>query len=258
MEHPNNVRFHVPDQEADDTLSFSELPLLINARSEHNELSRNQAQEIYSNSNRTPTRPSPITGHQPPELFEFFISSDNIMCSAEDVIFCGKQSAFRQRSDSLPVPFKDKSICSLPNDDHKRKAAFQRRSDSSPELQSRTKTKPMMRNSQSLVYRKLYPPETDRNSSLKGLVKSDMPLKAVAAKPQPPWSSLIFGILKVSGEMELSDIKSRQLQRTASNLDTGGKLPVSQSSGKGYGRFLKALSCNNLGSVAVTASLSEL
>ncbi|KAF3452790.1 hypothetical protein FNV43_RR03223 [Rhamnella rubrinervis] len=259
MEYHCNVHFHDPE-EADGTLSPSELPLLIKAEAQDKNLSRNQGQEICFNSNHAhPTRRSPITGHQASELFDFFISSsDSIMCSAEDVIIlCGKQSALRQRSDSLPVPFKDKPIYPLSSDDHKREAAFQRRSGSAPQLQSRTKTKPTLRNSQSLDYRKHQRPEKDRNSSFKGVVKSDMPPKVAAAKPQPPWSSLIFRMPKVSREMKLSDIKSRQSQRIASNLEAGGKHSVSQSSGKGYWRFLKALSCNNLGSVAVTASFFD-
>lgn len=235
-------------EDADEALSLSELPL-----NEYNELS---SEEITS---RSQNRRS---SSETPEMFEFFsdVSSDNIMSSAEDIIYCGKLVPFKEQHAFGAA--KAKLTCS---------AAFRRRSESLSQIESSvtrsdstSKTKLMMRNSRSLDYRKLHrpsnsmvspDPEMERNLSVKSVGKSDLSTKK-ATKPR--WCFLMFGIAKVPPEMDLGDIKSRQFRRNPSTLFPPGGNPSanrSSSGGKASRRLLKALSCKDHASVAVTASL---
>ncbi|CAK8564152.1 unnamed protein product [Lathyrus sativus] len=126
----------------------------------------------------------------------------------------------------------------------------------------------MMRNSRSLNYYKLrehsssFPiskaPEVVRDSSVRSVASSE----GVAKKAMKPrWYSLVFGKMKVPPEMELNDIKNRQVRRISSksmflSSDSGENLNVNRSSGKVSWKILKALSCKDHNSVSVTMSFS--
>lgn len=262
MDHHNsNIGFLDPAAEdADEALSLSELPL--------NEDDEEDGQGLDMSRN---TRRS---SSQSTEFFEFLsdVSSDSFMCSAEDIFYRGKLIPFKEQHSDLELssPSHQYYTCkTLSKDNHKKQiTAFRRRSESLSELESsvtrsnsaRTK---LMRNSRSLDYRKLQRPsnsmvspypEMERNSSVKSVGKSDKK----AMKPAR-WCFLLFGIAKVPAEMELSDIKSRQFRRTPSTLfppvDAEGNPSANRGSGKVSWRLLKALSCKDHTSVAVTASL---
>ncbi|KAM6552753.1 hypothetical protein CsatB_013515 [Cannabis sativa] len=255
-----------PEEPDDEALSLSELPLTNNSNQE--------------SSFKTLTRRS---SSEPPEFFEFFsdVNSGENMSSAEDIIFCGRLIPFKEQcseshnnNDNM---MSLKNGINFPEDFLKKQTGFRRRSESLSDLQSSSvsrsnSTKAMaMRNSRSLDYQKLRrspnysmvspaPIDIDRNSSVKSSGKSESPPK----KPfRPRWSSfLMFGMARFPAEMELSDIKSRQVRRNPSTLfptmDSGsGNLPVSRNSGSGKTswKLLKALSCKDHASVAVTTSL---
>ncbi|XP_062078662.1 uncharacterized protein LOC133783138 [Humulus lupulus] len=269
--HPQDLDEEVEEEteEADEALSLSELPLSSNQNDQ------NYGQESFKN-----TTLSRRSSSEPPEFFEFFsdVSSGENMCSAEDIIFCGRLIPFKEQySDNHSDKMSLKNVISFPEDFIKKQTGLRRRSESLSELQSSSvsrssSTKAMaMRNSRSLDYQKLRrssnysmvspgPPDIDRNSSVKSSGKSDSPPK----KPfRPRWSSfLMFGMARFPTEMDLSDIKSRQVRRSPSTLfptldSGGGNFPVSRnsSSGKASWKLLKALSCKDHASVAVTASL---
>eukprot|EP00256_Glycine_max_P068473 XP_025983068.1 uncharacterized protein LOC100777782 isoform X2 [Glycine max] len=85
------------------------------------------------------------------------------------------------------------------------------------------------------------------------------PEAAVKKATKPRWYSLMFGTMKIPPEMELSDMKNRQVRRNPSSTmfltaDSGGKMAVNRSHGKVSWRILKALSCKDHSSVAVTTS----
>ncbi|KAL5549147.1 hypothetical protein UlMin_004378 [Ulmus minor] len=240
------------EEEEDEALSLSELPL---------NSGQHESQEMFKNI--TTNRRS--SSEPPPDFFEFFsdFSSDH-MSSAEDIIFCGKLIPFKEQAPKINFPGEIID---------EKQTAFRRRSESLSELQSTgnrsnsVKAK-VMRNSRSLDYQKLRrssnsmvspAPEMDRNSSIKSVGKSEASPKK-AARLLPRWSAfLMFGMVKFPAEMELSDIKSRQVRRNPSTLlppiDSSGNLTVSRSSGKGGSwKLLKALSCKDHASVAVTTS----
>lgn len=243
------------DEEAEEALSLCDLPL------------DNEAQEFHDLSAKFLT-----ARRSSSEFFEFFSdhSSDSFMCSAEDIIVCGKLIPFKENTRTTHAP---KPSSNPKNDHQKKQTAFRRRSESLSGLQSTvtrsssTKNKIMMTNSRSLDYRKLQRqssmvspvPEMERNSSVRsvGSSKSD---KKSTSTGKPKWSFLLFGIVKFPAEMDLSDIKSRQVRKTPSTTlfpDAAvGKCPMSRSSSgnKGSWKLLKALSCKDHGSVAVTTS----
>lgn len=202
---------------------------------------------------------------EPAEFFEFFSDVSSEMSSAEDIIFHGKL-----------VPFIEPYFTpqNQTKEDQQR-ISFRRRCDSLSELQSSasrsnsTKNNiALMRNSRSLDYRNLerfpsskkFSPELDieRSSSLKS-IHARGEVKRTTSKPR--WYLLMFGVVKPPTEMDLSDIKSRQVRRNSSMtmfppVDTDGKkAPVSQSSiSKGSCRLLRVLSCKDPASVAVATS----
>ncbi|KAH7544657.1 hypothetical protein FEM48_Zijuj01G0009100 [Ziziphus jujuba var. spinosa] len=212
----------------------------------------------------------------PESTFEFFFSNttssdnDNItMCSADDIIISGKLvPSFKGISDlqySSSSSFHHNPNKTVADDDDEMKQrAFRRRSQSSSELEmnseKRSKTK-LVRKNRSLDYRKPHPSsntsmvstesETEllRNLSLTSVEKSEVQLKK--ATKQIRRSFLMFGLVKVPVEMELSDIKYRQLQRTPSGIFP----QANQRSVKGSWKLLNALICRDHGSVAVTPSV---
>ncbi|KAJ1375498.1 hypothetical protein SESBI_50936 [Sesbania bispinosa] len=209
------------------------------------------------------------------ELFNGFSSSSSSdMCPADDIIFCGRL-----------VPFKDKDDLQFNNNKSfivepkiNKSTTHRRRSES---LSSVTRSNSvstytgsrrlMMRNSRSLNYSRLREspsgyvistaPEVDRNSSARSAVSAPSEVAAKKQAMKPRWYSLMFGTMKVPPEMELSDMKNRQVRRNTSGTmfpaaDSGGKVAVNRSSGKVSWRILKALSCKDHSSVAVTTSFA--
>ena len=194
---------------------------------------------------------------EPPELFEFFSDLSYEMSPADEIIFCGKL-----------MPFKEAQIREIRGNKQEnvhKQAAFRRRSESLSELQtsrSNSTKGHLVRNSRSLDYRKLYRSsssktdisEMDRNSSGKISGRSDISFRKVL---KSRWYLLMFGQVKFPPEMELRDIKSRQVRRNPAtlfpSLDAGANSPVKRSSGKCSWGLLRALSCKDA-SVVVTAS----
>ncbi|XP_027368765.1 uncharacterized protein LOC113874750 [Abrus precatorius] len=193
------------------------------------------------------------------EIFNGFSSSSSSdMCPADDIIFCGKLVPFK-----VEQPLKNLIV------EESKSSTRRRRSES---LSSVTRSnsvstctssrRVMMRNSKSLDYSRLREPsapEVDRNSSSRSVGASSEAAAKKAMKPR--WYSLMFGTMKVPPEMELSDMKNRQVRRNPSTTlfpgtDSGGKMVVNRSSGKVSWRILKALSCKDHSSVAVTTSFA--
>ncbi|OAY31938.1 hypothetical protein MANES_14G153400v8 [Manihot esculenta] len=201
---------------------------------------------------------------EPPEFFGFFNDLSSEMCSAEDIIFCSKlvplNKEFSPPIQTL-IPHFEQDQC---------RSSFCRRSESLSSLHSSVSrsnsirtSKLMMRSSRSLDYRKLgrFPTfgtslecnkTIDRNSSVRSIGKVDGIVKKTA---KPRWYVLMFGVMKPPIEMELRDIKSRQIHQNSLTtmfpppLSDGVKKPPV---GKGSCKLLKVLSCRDYTSVAVT------
>ncbi|CAK7337587.1 unnamed protein product [Dovyalis caffra] len=211
------------------------------------------------------THSSARSSSEPAEFFEFFSDLNSEMRSAEDIICRGKL-----------VPFKEPYFTPQnQSKEDKQRISFRRRCESLSEFQSSvsrsnsTKNNiSLMRNSRSLDYRKLerfssskkFSPEFDieRSSSLKS-IHAKGEVKKTASKPR--WYLLMFGVVKPPTEMDLSDIKSRQVRRNSSmtmfpHVDADGKkAPVNQNSiSKGSCRLLRVLSCRDPASVSVATS----
>ncbi|KAM0985947.1 hypothetical protein ACFX13_013401 [Malus domestica] len=233
------------EEDAEEALSLSDLPL-DNIHEQVNEVHDRSSKHLH-------TRRSSAD-----QFFEFFsdFSSDSFMCSAEDIIVCGKLIPFKDHTNEAP-----KTTCTN-NGYHKKDSSFRRRSESLPGLQSSvarsssTKNQIMMRNSRSLDYQKLHrqssmvsptPAEMERNSSTKSVGKYD---KKSGNKPK--WFFLMFGIVRFPSEMDLSDIKNRQIRRNPSTTLFRSEASDNRSSEKGSWRLLRALSCKDHASVAVT------
>ncbi|KAK2358782.1 hypothetical protein QL285_095935 [Trifolium repens] len=245
--------------EEEEALSLCDLPLNENSES-LNDMSFK----------RNILRPSSLTDSS--DFFSGFSSSSSSdMCPADDIIFCGKL-----------VPFKETI-----NDDHRgenlnvelNKSRLNRRRSESVSFVIRSNSvsnfggggggssRQLMRNSRSLNYCRLREssnfvtskaPEVDRNSSVRSVASSEGVAKKVM---KPRWYSLMFGKMKVPPEMELNDIKNRQVRRNPSTSmfpasDSGENLALNRSSGKVSWKILKALSCKDHNSVAVTTSFS--
>ncbi|KAG6644162.1 hypothetical protein CIPAW_08G036400, partial [Carya illinoinensis] len=206
---------------------------------------------------------SPRSHSEPPaDFFEFFSDLSSDMCPADDIFFCGKLIPFKEQS---PPTTRQAPKISITDRNHIKQAHF-RRSPITRSNSSSSTSKLMTRNSHALDYRKLHrrshslispTPEVERNISVKSVGRSDTALKT-AAKPR--WYFLMFGMVKFPPEMELGDMKNRQVRRNRPSTlfpaprDVHGKLPVRRSSSKGFWRLLRALSCKDHSSVAVTAS----
>lgn len=177
---------------------------------------------------------------EPSEFFEFFNDFNSEMLNAEDIIFCGKLMPYYTNPPRI--------LKSLSADDA---TGFYRRS--LPAAARRSSYRPPCRPMECRrLISKPPPPAADirRSSSM-----SSEGTKAVASKPR--WFVMMFGPLKLRPEMDLRDIKNRQVRRSPVKLFGGGG-----DSGCRSGRrslwgvdFLKVLSCKNHASVAVTASI---
>lgn len=100
-------------------------------------------------------------------------------------------------------------------------------------------------------------PEIHRNtSSARGSARFDGNVKI----PKPKWYFLLFGNVRFPPEMDLQDIKNRQVRRTPSaaffpSVEVVKKVPVYRKSSWGV---LKVLSCRDDASVHVTTSLARM
>ncbi|KAE9602421.1 hypothetical protein Lal_00049699 [Lupinus albus] len=234
------------DDDREEALSLCDLPLNQNSTSKRNSLDDKSFKK---------TTESPL--NDATELFEFFngftITSD--MCPADDIISCGKLVPLMDKE-------KDKFILT---ESKKSPQTLRVRSESLPSVNRSNSVstcnasrRSMMRNSRSLDYQRLHDvvipaPEYDRSFSTRNFVASEK--KAM----KPRWYSFMFGTMKVPPEMELNDIKNRQVRRNPSTTmfpaaDHGGNVDVNRCSGKVSWRILKALSCKDPRSVAVTTS----
>ncbi|XP_017985320.1 PREDICTED: uncharacterized protein LOC18589263 [Theobroma cacao] len=236
-----------PAEEAEEALSLCDLALDLDANgNSDNDLGKLPAQSRRSSSEAAP------------EFFEFLSDVSSDMCPADDIIFCGKLIPLKQQ----PVSFQRQK--GYPSDEKRKNHVLRKRSESLSELRSSsmtrsssTKNTTLLRNSRSLDYQKLHRYEMERNPSTRSAGKTHvLPKKAV----KPRWYVFMFGMVKFPPEMELQDIKSRQFGRSPSVMfppmeDGGKKFAGNRCSGKGSSwSLLKALSCRDHTSVAVTAS----
>ncbi|XP_019177851.1 PREDICTED: uncharacterized protein LOC109173046 [Ipomoea nil] len=195
----------------------------------------------------------------PVDLFEFFsdFTSQSEISHAEEIIFCGKVMALKGQAER-----------SADGDGRKLQSFHGRRCESLsiPRTNSGSKSGrwQLPRSSRSLDYKKLRrnpslcSSEVDRSSSSKPDVS------AAGLKPQKPrWYALMFGHVKFPPEMDLRDIKNRQVRRTVSPMfhiddrsssETGRNSPSMRNERKSSWDFIKMLSCKDHASVAVTTS----
>ncbi|KAK7388511.1 hypothetical protein VNO78_23328 [Psophocarpus tetragonolobus] len=225
------------EEEEEEALSLCDLPLNRNSRTP----------SMDDTSYKKILRPSSLPD-QATEIFNGFSSSSSSdMCPADDIIFCGKLVPFKPEQ-----PLKNLMLQEDKSPTRRRRSESLSSVTRSNSVSTCTGSRRlMMRNSKSLDYSRLREPsapEVDRNSS----TRSSVPTKPT----KPRWYSLMFGTMKIPPEMELSDMKNRQVRRNPSTTmflaaEPGGKVGVNR---KVSWRILKALSCKDHSSVAVTTS----
>ncbi|KAL1371987.1 hypothetical protein HN51_002159 [Arachis hypogaea] len=253
------------EEEEEEALSLCDMPLNQNSRSASKCNSMDDA-SFTKILRRSPPSSSSMTDTT--ELFEFFSgfssSSSSDMCPADDIIFCGKLVPFKNRQGPTQNHMRNQDVVET-----KKPPLRRRRSESLSSVVTRSNSvttgsrRFMMRNSRSLDYRRLHEhsssaisqvPEVDRNLSSRSVAEVATAKKAM----KPRWYSLVFGTMRVPPEMELSDMKNRQVRRNSSGtmfpaMDSGA---ANRSSGKVSWKILKALSCKDHSSVAVTTSFA--
>lgn len=235
------------DQEEEEALSLCDFPL------NSNEPEKKDSSKIIQDKRRSSSEPS--------DFFEFFndhISSE--MSNAEDIIFRGKLVPYKN-----PPRFQHQILKSLSADDATHLSRTY--SESLPELNpARSNSRRLTRNSRSMDWKKsrrnsspliMKPEASDIHRSF-----SKSSAKSEGSKlSKPRWFVLMFGPLKLQPEMDLRDMKNRQVRRNPGRLfpgmDAGGKNPASRSDRRSsWGHdLLRVLSCKNHASVAVTASI---
>lgn len=163
---------------------------------------------------------------EPSEFFEFFHDFTSEMSNAEDIIFCGKLVPYKN-----PHP---QILKSLSADHLSRRHGRASLPAAAPP-------------------RRIAKPEAAdvrRSSS----AKSE---GAKAAAPRPKWFLMMFGPIKLQPEMDLRDIKNRQVRRNPGRLFAGIDGGAGRSDRRSFWglHLLKVLSCKSHASVAVTASI---
>ncbi|XWS52203.1 hypothetical protein CRYUN_Cryun11dG0046800 [Craigia yunnanensis] len=249
-----NIHLHDDQltEEAEEALSLCDLPLDLDA---NNNTANDHLQKIlHAQSRRSSSEAAP-------EFFEFLSDLGSDMCPADDIIFCGKLIPLKQQ----PLSFQTRK--DYPLVEKSKNHVLSKRSESLSELRSSFLTRSdstknsttFLRNSRSLDYQKLHRSNMERNPSTRSVEKYEVsPKKAV----KPRWYIFMFGMVKFPLEMEFKDIKSRQFRQSPSVMfptveeeDGGKKFAGNRSSGKGpCWSLLKALSCKDRTSVAVTSS----
>ncbi|MED6191551.1 hypothetical protein PIB30_001282 [Stylosanthes scabra] len=249
------------EDEEEEALSLCDMPLNQNSRS----ASKCNSMDDVSFTKILRRSSVPDTT----EFFEFFSgfssSSSSDMCPADDIIFCGKLVPFKERQE----PTQNHHRRNYEIVEPKKPPLRRRRSESLSSVVTRSNSvttgsrRFLMRSSKSLDYRRLHEnsssavspvPDVDRNLSVRSVAEVAAAKKAM----KPRWYSLVFGTMKVPPEMELSDMKNRQVRRNSSgsmfpSMDSGA---ANRSSGKVSWKILKALSCKDHSSVAVTTSFA--
>ncbi|XP_041999680.1 uncharacterized protein LOC121749148 [Salvia splendens] len=173
---------------------------------------------------------------EPSEFFEFLHDFNSEMTNAEDIIFRGKLMPYQN-----PHP---QILKSLSADDASRLSRTHRRSSLSAAARPRSAAR-------SRLAMKPEAADIHRNSS-KSSAKSEG-----SSKVKPRWFVMMFGPLKLQPEMDLRDIKSRQVRRNTGRLFAGIDGGGGRSDRRSFWGvdLLKVLSCKNHASVAVTASI---
>ncbi|XP_047938666.1 uncharacterized protein LOC125186358 [Salvia hispanica] len=163
---------------------------------------------------------------EPSEFFEFLHDFNSEMTNAEDIIFRGKLMPYQN-----PHP---QILKSLSADDASRLSRTHRRGSLSAAARPRSAAR-------SRLATKPEAADIHRNSS----------------KVKPRWFVMMFGPLKLQPEMDLRDIKSRQVRRNTGRLFAGIDGGGGRSDRRSFWGvdLLKVLSCKNHASVAVTASI---
>lgn len=233
------------DQELEslETLSLADFPLTEDGDS------------IFQDRQRSPS--SSATE----DLFEFFngglcdCSEENGMAHAEDMIFGGKLIPINDQTHHEPPPQSQ-------NETRNKKEIHRRRSESMRELKSNTSKATAMklvRNSYSLDYKKLQRNTKSNYEPTPEIHRNSLSNKTNSSR----WTDIMFGPVKVPSEMDLRDIRNRQIvQNTSKSLfptvKSGEGLAV-----RGVGDHRKTswgvlgiLSCKSSVSVAVTMPLS--
>ncbi|KAG6410544.1 hypothetical protein SASPL_128605 [Salvia splendens] len=169
---------------------------------------------------------------EPSEFFEFLHDFSSEMTNAEDIIFRGKLMPYQN-----PHP---QILKSHSADDASRLSRIHRRGGSSLSAAARSR-----------LATKAEAADIHRNSS-KSSAKSEG-----SSKVKPRWFVMMFGPLKLQPEMDLRDIKSRQVRRNTGRLFAGIDGGGGRSDRRSFWGvdLLKVLSCKNHASVAVTASI---
>ncbi|KAJ4957583.1 hypothetical protein NE237_024694 [Protea cynaroides] len=234
----------IEDSEAEDCLSFRDLPIYDRATSTTTNWGGDDNDRRRSSTDQ--------------DLFEFFCDLRADMYPADDIIFCGKLIPYREKEFQSD---KDGNQISKIKNFFRRR----RRSESLNELQRSPSSAKhqLMQINHSLDYWKLRRISSstvkpnDRNmaaSNSSGKANSS----SLATRPKLPW--LWFGMSNVPKEMELKDIKNRQNRQNPTSLlpafaGSGvEKVRVKKEEEKGSWRLLRALSCGGHASaVAVTA-----
>ncbi|XP_022135307.1 uncharacterized protein LOC111007302, partial [Momordica charantia] len=204
---------HTGEDEEHESLSLSDLPLDNDKSDDH----------TFDGFRKNPRRSS----SEPLDLFEFFTTGlrSSEISPAEDLIFCGRLLPLNDQT-----PLTRATEKNFKKEESRKQAAFRKRSESLSGLQSSVSRSNsskinLKRSSKSLDYRKLYrqgnpifspTAEGDRNYPMKSAVRPDALNKKASSKPR--WYLMMFGMVKFPAEMELSDIKSRQVRRSSSAL----------------------------------------
>ncbi|KAK1417121.1 hypothetical protein QVD17_26243 [Tagetes erecta] len=238
MDHIVNEDDHGQELEALETLSLTDFPL-----TEHRD-SDDQDHNIHAS-------PSPATDQ---DLFEFGSSGIKQhmmnMSHAEDIISFGKL-----------IPIKDQQPPKTQNDikRNEKHIIHSGRCESMRELKSNTNKKTasqLFRNSYSLDYKKL-----NRNNISKLSYEATCDIYAnrnsLSTKSSSSrWTDLVFAPLnKVPPEMDLRDIRNRQIVQSTSNRFSFNGASGDHHRKTSWG-VLGFLSCKSSGSVAVTMPLS--
>ncbi|KAH6772268.1 hypothetical protein C2S51_010672 [Perilla frutescens var. frutescens] len=223
------------EEEEEEALSLRDFPL----NSDSHDKERKEPSKIQDK-RRSSSEPS--------EFFEFFSDLSSEMSNAEDIIFCGKL-----------VPYKNppQILKSLSADDATRFST--RYCHSLPELtrpRAAAARRKLPRHGRSIDCRRLImkPEASDiHRSSSKSSAKSEG-----SKQSKPRWFVMMFGPLKLQPEMDLRDMKNRQVRRRNPRRlfpDVGARADRSDRRGFWGLDLLKVLSCKNHASVAVTASI---